>query len=265
MRELLSEETFDPFSVGAVGLCPYADITVLRCADPNIIGGKHYRHMLFGLEYCVDLHLDVLYIGLAYKGDRHPTAVSNLLDLLEKNGTVVFAPAGNYERPNPSGLAFPASVNSVHAVTSVVRDSNSADLKFCDYSALADKALHEKVSFCAYGGDAQSRVISTSNNLGFLGDSGTSVAAAIAAACYANAVSSIFVRRITHEYDTLFPSVGQVSSDHVEHEVRKWSLPSSDRDALMQVMQRSAKPVSGLTTEQCGSGLVKVPSKDVLP
>lgn len=259
----------NPLLFDVVGLCPYAELVVLKCLhiehdnDDASLRGSLVA-MIDALSYCLDVDIDVLYIGLALRDAPYalPMSIANLLTQLDDRGTVIFAPAGNHSH-RPPGLAFPASFASVHAITSVGTDSRSGALDVCDYSAIANPARHEKVAFCAFGGSNDERIITTNPHSGFIGDYGTSVAAAMAVGCYSAAASGLYFKKITQEYGLLVQHSGQVSVDQVEQTIAGWRETDGDRKMLLDTMRKSAVPLGGTSLytskPKFGYGLIRVP------
>ena len=270
----LARTTPSPLLFDVVGLIPYAELVVLKCLnieaedDEDGLNGS-LEAMISALSYCLDegVNLDVLYIGLALK-EAHlarPISIANLLSKLEKRGTVVFAPAGN---GGSSGLAFPAALDSVNAITSVAVDADSGILDLAPYSNFADVSIHEEVTFCAYGGNKESPILTTAPASGFAGDFGTSIAAAIATGCYAAAAGALYEKRVLHEYDVLAGASGQISLDHVERAITNWEEADADRIALMNSVKSCAKSVAGAAnagSAQFGYGLAQVVDPALLP
>jgi hypothetical protein len=132
-----------PLMESVAGLCPYAELVVLKCfhrlvpGDEALVNGSLFT-IVDALEHASELRLDILYIGLAAYDITYPDgeAVRDFLKQLHDKGTVIIAPAGNKAKPE---LAFPAGVSAVDAITAIAVDAQSRTIQRCDYSSYASK------------------------------------------------------------------------------------------------------------------------------
>ena len=262
----LSKASNLPLIYDVAGLCPYAELVVLKCFhqldedDEECVKGGLVS-LVDALVYAIDHKIDILYIGLALVdgGFNVPVSAANLLNKLANQGTIVVAPAGN--DGNQSELAFPAAFDSVRAVTSVRWDKKTLRLDLSPHSSIAKRRQHKEVSYCAYGGEEDDRIVTLGKDSGFAAVWGTSVAAAIATGCLASNASKLYASRVQREYDLHMQS-GNISPMDVQMAITGWQESDVDRTSLAQRIKAGCHPVN--TTSQwnpvdCfGAGIIRV-------
>ena len=256
-----------PLMEPAIGLCPYAEFMVLKCFNTAAFPGESQLNgalfdMVSALEYALELRPHILYVGLAAIDAKSNATqpVNDLLYELRHLGTRIIAPAGNEARTQ-SGLAFPAAARSVKAVTSVSRDPVTSAARRCDYSQSAYQPAKQRVAFCAFGGTKALPVVSTNVGSGFIGTVGTSVAAALAASIYTACASSLYVKKLKDEYDTLVGVNGVVDVDFVHQHIAQWVEAAVDLDNLEKAIDSGCAPISGSNTNnpspEFGAGIIR--------
>jgi Subtilase family len=232
-----------PFDLDVVGVAPYAEIVVLKCAnkideaDKTALDGWMLT-ALDALTYVLDHGADVVYFGFAIHDcdPRTVNAANGLLAKLEQQGCVVVAPAGN--EPQFHALAFPAAASSVRAIAAVTIDPNDRSvLSRADYSAGANAKYLETVAYSAFGGDRNHPVLTPNIDFGYRAVWGTSVAAAIAAGAYAGEIGAEDFRARQGEYDNFVGTSGQISVPAVRAHMAAWKPTRralKDLDAVLK-------------------------------
>lgn len=190
------------------GLSPYSELLVIKAFEKKKDNKNWVSTLLSAIQYAFDNRADIIYIGLAAPQSernipgRSYQILNNMISQCHNSDIPVICPAGNAspDKVGTAGLAFPAACDNAWAISSVYLKDQYSKVEFSPHSHWADRGLLEAVSFAAFGGDDNCKMLTTSLNYGFELVVGTSTAAAIATGIFARFLSKKYIEQINGKH-----------------------------------------------------------------
>jgi subtilisin family serine protease len=183
------------FEPDVLGLAPEAELLVLKVFDAQKPEESNVNSLIRAFEYLDKVGASVAYLGLVINpatlnAQKRGTLVKRSIALDRTVSAVaksvpIVCPAGN---GGGVGLFVPSQNPDVFAITNIL--DTPAGFALAKTSSWAELTDGEVVAYCAYGGDDDNGVMTTSREFGMTRAVGTSVSAAIATGIIARALSS---------------------------------------------------------------------------